>query len=772
MSGVFRGFLFSYVLIFVIPLFLSFYIYNENIKALEDNVQEASLAALETSMVALDGRLGEMENYATLFSMDQQAISFAKRKSPYVDGSLPTLINDIRKKLVPASIANQFISDMFLYYRESDVIISPNASYLSWDRFYGDFFRYGSYTGEEFRELLQANQYRNAYFACDSLLSRQTYSQTSSEPGGSGFLFLNTFPSSQSAKGQIVMIVSADTLRSTLSGVTEEWNSDVYIFDNRGGLFFTTEVPRREELLSDSSAFATGDTFSRAQIGGESFILVRTVSEFNGWNYVMKIPQAVVGERLTHVRSLLYLYVALTVLIGLALALFFTFRNTKPISGVVSLLDSQGDGEKRSAGRGNEYSYIANSIRDLYQNNEHLKGSLDRQKPLMRTTFVEKLLSGWFDDREEILWFASQLDFRSLEGSLLVLIAHFDFSGRSRDDALMDTINMVKSACEKALSTRLGTDVYYYDMDFDHRAMILGLREDLMGEYQSLLSDEVEKLSGDIFAEFGIQVQFAAGSLVADYMEVSHSYTTALESLPYLSMSADRLLVWPDALPEGVQSYYYPLSLETQLMNAVRGSDPEEIHKLMSLLLRENFSDQILLPEMKDLLFSEIRGTAIKLLESLPADPEQGNHNLRQSILELEFEAPAEELIIQLEGIFVCIGEAYQRGRSQKNNRLVEMVKEYTGEHFSDQQLNLNDMANRFSITASYLSQLFKEATGQNFSRYLESLRLEQARKLLGEHLPVKEVAEQVGYSSVYVFRTAFKRNYGISPSEYRADIK
>ena len=73
-----------------------------------------------------------------------------------------------------------------------------------------------------------------------------------------------------------------------------------------------------------------------------------------------------------------------------------------------------------------------------------------------------------------------------------------------------------------------------------------------------------------------------------------------------------------------------------------------------------------------------------------------------------------------------------------------------------------------WSITEVYLSKLFKEGTGQNFSKYVENLRLEQAKLLLSKGVLVNEVAQQVGYNSPQVFRRAWKRHYGTTPTEFK----
>lgn len=81
-------------------------------------------------------------------------------------------------------------------------------------------------------------------------------------------------------------------------------------------------------------------------------------------------------------------------------------------------------------------------------------------------------------------------------------------------------------------------------------------------------------------------------------------------------------------------------------------------------------------------------------------------------------------------------------------------------------------MAEQVERPEKYISQLFKEVTGVNFSDHLIKVRMDQAIILLKESgLTVDEIAVRVGYNSSHSFRRAFKRLMGVSPSAYRQSV-
>jgi AraC-like DNA-binding protein len=102
------------------------------------------------------------------------------------------------------------------------------------------------------------------------------------------------------------------------------------------------------------------------------------------------------------------------------------------------------------------------------------------------------------------------------------------------------------------------------------------------------------------------------------------------------------------------------------------------------------------------------------------------------------------------------------------NDERTEKILQHIAKHFTDSQISLVSVADEFSITEFYLSHLFKEKTGINFSKYLEKLRMEYAQTLLSEkQYKVVDAAREVGYSSHQSFGRAYRKYYGKSPSAY-----
>lgn len=97
----------------------------------------------------------------------------------------------------------------------------------------------------------------------------------------------------------------------------------------------------------------------------------------------------------------------------------------------------------------------------------------------------------------------------------------------------------------------------------------------------------------------------------------------------------------------------------------------------------------------------------------------------------------------------------------------MERLFAYIEIHYAD-PISLKTLAEEFGLTAAYLGRVFKEQTGNTFSRYLNTFRVEKAKELMNrQRITAKEAGLAVGYSDPNYFYTIFKKVTGISPSDY-----
>jgi two-component system response regulator YesN len=98
----------------------------------------------------------------------------------------------------------------------------------------------------------------------------------------------------------------------------------------------------------------------------------------------------------------------------------------------------------------------------------------------------------------------------------------------------------------------------------------------------------------------------------------------------------------------------------------------------------------------------------------------------------------------------------------------VNRVLQHIQLHYAE-EITLKAMAKHAAMEEHYFSALFKKKTGENFNRFVQKVRLEHAKIFLKEtELPLNLIAEKVGLNSDYYFIRLFKREYGITPGDFR----
>ena len=108
------------------------------------------------------------------------------------------------------------------------------------------------------------------------------------------------------------------------------------------------------------------------------------------------------------------------------------------------------------------------------------------------------------------------------------------------------------------------------------------------------------------------------------------------------------------------------------------------------------------------------------------------------------------------------------------NNTLIEKAciinaKNYIHEHYSDENLSREKVARFVGLTPSYFGNLFKEETSLNFTEYVISVKIDNAKELiLHSDKNISEIAFQVGFCSPPYFGAVFKKKEKISPNEFR----
>lgn len=106
------------------------------------------------------------------------------------------------------------------------------------------------------------------------------------------------------------------------------------------------------------------------------------------------------------------------------------------------------------------------------------------------------------------------------------------------------------------------------------------------------------------------------------------------------------------------------------------------------------------------------------------------------------------------------------------SSALISDVTAYIQQRFREPELNVANVAQQFYVSREHLSRAFKSYTGESISHYITDLRMQEFRYGLLRGKNVLPACLESGFSDYSSFVKSFRKLYGISPMEYREQLK
>ena len=106
--------------------------------------------------------------------------------------------------------------------------------------------------------------------------------------------------------------------------------------------------------------------------------------------------------------------------------------------------------------------------------------------------------------------------------------------------------------------------------------------------------------------------------------------------------------------------------------------------------------------------------------------------------------------------------------KKRSRHEIVETLEEIIRTHYRE-NLSIESIAKMMHFTPNYIGTVFKAEKKEGINHYLLKVRLEAAKRmLLSTELPINEIAMECGYENVTYFHTIFKKEFGMTPNEFR----
>lgn len=280
---------------------------------------------------------------------------------------------------------------------------------------------------------------------------------------------------------------------------------------------------------------------------------------------------------------------------------------------------------------------------------------------------------------------------------------------------------------------------------------------------RSRLIESARELVREMRKKYGISFRIGI-SRVKEIANMTDAYSEAINSL----LITTGTVAHADDLPIGCDyEESYPVDIEKQLFEKVEKGNVDEAG-----VVARNFFDWMISAHSDSIMDIRLKCLEFILWAEHLAYEKGGmtyqfnsRNDYLTTIMNLEdYEAMKNWFV---EKITHATRNALSK-RDESSSNVVDIAQEYIKQNYA-KPLNLDEVSYYVNISPYYFSKIFKEGTGENFIEYLTNIRIEKAKELLSStDYSMKEICVMVGYSDPNYFSRSFKKNVGVTPTEYK----
>ncbi|NLO83058.1 MAG: AraC family transcriptional regulator [Clostridiales bacterium] len=747
----FRLMISYFAMVFIIILFGSI-AYKKTVIMVETDTKESFSAVLEQCKNTLDARFKEIENITIQLSKDSDIRDFMNLQRPFKDPDYYK-IQKIFNKMYPYRLANTFMDRIFIYFKNSDVIISSHHASIRVPLYYENFLKYEGINYDEWNNKLYLNE-KNYWPSHRVLIGDEIKSFVT-------FVKPILVENQLMRGGVFIALVNEKKILDHLKFLDLVNDGWCYIVDKEDNIIASTykgSIPKID-ITEYRGHFED-------MIDGNRMFIIYDTSEYNGWKYVMVVPINAIMEKVSYYNRFYFTILVTVLTIGITVAGILAYKNSRPISALIRKMKEWMDNNDLYDG-GNEYDFVENSITNIIKNNNRLKKEMKKQSELMVTAFFERLFRGGFNSIQEIESVLTGTDLKINSDIYSVIIFQIDeYDINSKVKRVFDKSDVTRMLIANFLKEQLNGIGYIHTIDNERIAALLLLQCDKDSMY---VKDLARKLVHAVNKSFYVNILFGVGNMYTSLLDVSQSFNEANQVLEYNMLKPKNKVLCFSEIPIVQIGFYYPVDLELKLINLVKTGQVDEVMDILNTIYRKNFVQTILPLYMSKQLLYAIYCTIIRLKNEILLENNEECVELEQAIENTIFNVPIDIIYENMINIFKYYCSVVNRRKNDYNKRLANKILDYLKSNYSNPSLSLLSVASRFNFTEKNLSYFFKEQVGENFSSYLERIRLENAcEMLLNDDKTIEEIARDVGYYSSNTFYKAFKRVYGVSPCDYK----
>lgn len=409
---------------------------------------------------------------------------------------------------------------------------------------------------------------------------------------------------------------------------------------------------------------------------------------------------------------------------------------------------------------------------------EMLKENYIKSLPVLREKFLGSLITNRIN-RAEIMERASNYGLNLNYNGFIVAVINIDYKAEVENFSEAETISPSENRelIKLAIFNLTEEIINKYEMGivFLHNDNILIIFTSMENEKDKSIQralSVLEELNQSIKKYYKKSVILGVGEYCEDIGNISYSYESAVTALDYRIILNNNIIYIEDMEPKAGQDIVFDELRSRSLISCIKVGTSEEIKETIEELFKEIIDGKVSFKDYQIYLL-DILTTILKTARDLHIDMDKVfglNYNLFVEMYKLKEISQVKEWLIS---ICIKIKGQVSKDRQDTCRLIVKKATEYVEKFYDDSELTIDKMCKHLHISPTYFSSIFKRETKFTFINYLTHIRMEAAKELLRTtDCKSFEIAKRVGYSEPNYFSYCFKKNFNISPSEYRKEFK
>ena len=385
--------------------------------------------------------------------------------------------------------------------------------------------------------------------------------------------------------------------------------------------------------------------------------------------------------------------------------------------------------------------------------------------PILRQQLLYSLMSGGMDEvsaRSAAARYNLDLE-ASRYAVALLRIASGGGSTLAGDEEL------VRLAVDQIVREVLGGRIACHVFNHNGRVAVLAMlrEEQSMSELMALMDTAATVVRDYI----GATVTAGVGEPCLQLSCIPESAAQAMAALNHWALVDDSQVIYIRDLKRGDGAHLtmdpqVPVTLSSAIRSKQKAEIAQCVHALIGRLRGEKVSFSEYQVYMMEALMAVIQTAREMQVEmDVTRDPSGG---LLRDFLEARDLDGAEEMLLSL---CMSVSEAIGAGRRESVKRIAQLAQEYITQRAGEPTLTMERVCEELKVSPAYFRALLKRETGQTFHQYLNGLRMNRAMDLLRTtSLKTAEIAQLSGLGEASYFSYAFKKHFGVSPSQVRKE--